>query len=118
MGRNRKQPETDRFVNELLTLPTPGYGRLPRRTGTQPVIDRSMYKLMTLPTPADRYDMLPPRTETELVYDCYGPQQADLMDTVAQLKFEIDALKLVQPGQSTSATGVHRFSPNRRHSQQ
>ena len=60
-----------------------------------------MYKLTTLATPVDRYDKPPPRTGTEPLYDFHRPQQADLMDTVAQLQFEIDALKL-----STSSTGT------------
>ena len=55
--------------------------------------------------------MPPPRTGTESVYDFHMPQQADLMDTVAQLQFEIDALKFVQPGQSTWATGTPPVQP-------
>ena len=100
---------TDRFMDETPTLLILGYDKPPPKTGTQPVINRSMYKLMTLPTPVDRHDRLPPRTEP--VYDCCGPQQADLMDTVAQLQFEIDALKFVQPGQSTSATRTPPVQP-------
>ena len=105
------QPVTNRFMNELPTLPTPGHGRLPLKTRIQPVIDRSMYKLTTLPTPVDRYDRPPPRMGTEPVYDFNMPQQANLMDSVAQLQFEIDVLKFVQPGQSTSATGTLLVQP-------
>ena len=111
LARAGTQPVTDRFVNELATLPNPGHGRPPPWAGTQPVIDRSMYKLTTLPTPVDRHDRPPPRAGTEPVYDFNRPQQADLMDTVAQLQFEIDALKFVQPGQSTSAKGTPPVRP-------
>ena len=105
------QPVTDRFVDELPMLTTPGHGRLPLRAGTQPVTDRSVYKLTTLPTAVDSYDRPPPRRGTEPVCDFYRPQHADLMDTVAQLQFEIDALKFVQPGQPTSATGTPAVQP-------
>ena len=65
-----------------------------------------MYKPTNPANPADRYDRLPTGTGTEPAYDCHGTRQADLMDTVAQLQFEIDVLKFVQSGQSTSATGT------------
>ena len=114
LGHGRPPPRaetqlvTDRFMDELPTLPTLGHGRLPPRTQTQPVINRSMYNLSTLPTLVHWYDRPPPRTGTQPVYDYYRPQQANLMDTVAQLQFEIDALKFVQ---STSATGTPPVQP-------
>ena len=93
-------------LDELPTLPTLGHGRPPPQAGTQPVIAQYMYKLTTLPTQVDRYDRPPPRTGTGPECDFHRPQQADLMDTVAQLQFGIYALKFVQPGQSTSAKGT------------
>ena len=45
------QPVTDRFMDELPTLPTMGHGRPPPKVRTQPVTDRFMDKLPTLPTP-------------------------------------------------------------------
>ena len=38
------------------------------------------------------------------MYDSNRPPEADLMDTVAYLQLEVEALKCVQSGPSTSAT--------------
>ena len=91
----------DRFAYELPTLPISGHGRLPPWTRTQPVLIRFMDDPLDMPTPVHRYDQLPPNTE---LYDLHRPTEADLMDTVAQLQLEVDALKFVQSGPSTSAT--------------
>ena len=93
------QPVTDLFAYELPTLPTSGHGRQPPRTWTQPVLDWFMDDPPDMPTLVHRYDQLPPKTE---LYE-YRPPEADLMDTVMQLQFEVDMLKFVQSGPSTSA---------------
>ena len=91
----------DWFTYELLTLPTLGHGRLPPRTRTQPVPDRFMDDPPNMPTPVYRDYQLPLKTE---LYDVYMPPEADLMDKVAQLQLEVETLKFVQSGPSTSAT--------------
>ena len=55
-----------------------------------------------MPTPVHGYDQLPPKTE---LYD-HRPPEAHLMDTVMHLQLEVDALKFVQSGPSTSAPPV------------
>ena len=52
------------------------------------------------------YDELPPQME---LFDLNRPTEADLMDRVAQLQLEVDALTFVQSGP------LRRFSLNRRH---
>ena len=56
-----------------------------------------------MPTPVHRYDQQPPQTE---LFDLHRPPEANLIDTVAHLQLEVDALKFVQSGPSTSATKV------------
>ena len=53
--------------------------------------------------PVHRYDQLPPKTE---LYDLYRPPEADLMDTVAHLQLEVEALKFVQSGPSTATKAL------------
>ena len=92
------QPVTDWFAYKLLTLPTLGQGRLPQRTSTQPVLDRLMDDPSNMPNAVPGYDRLPPRTE---VCDSHRSPEPDLMDTVAHLQLEVEALKFVQSGPST-----------------
>ena len=92
---------TDQFAYELPILPTSGHGRLPLWTQTQLVADRFMDDPSNMPTLVYRYDQLSLKTE---LYDFHSPPEADLMDTVAQLQLEVDALKSVQSGPSASAT--------------
>ena len=54
-----------------------------------------------MPYPVHDYDQLPPRVA---MGDSYRPSKADLMDTVAHLQLEVEALMCVQSGPSTSAT--------------
>ena len=82
------QPVTDLFM-ETPTLPTPGHSSPPPRAGIQPVINRFM-KTPTLPTPW--HGRPPPRVGTQPVYNCCSLEQADMVDTVVWWWFEIDAL--------------------------
>ena len=100
-----------RSMYEMPTLPTPGYSRPPLRTGTQPVTDWFMYELPALPTPVHSYSRPPPRTGTQPATDFCSPQQANLVDTVAQLQFEIEALKFGPPGPSTWPRGPMPAQP-------
>ena len=81
------QPVTDRFVYEL-----------PPRARTQPVLDRSRDNLSDMPNSMPGYDRLLPRAE---VYDSIRSPETDLMDTVAHLPLEVEALKFGQSGPST-----------------
>ena len=82
-------------------LPTPGHGRLPPRAGTQPVTDRFMDESPTLSTPG--HGGPPLRAGTQPVNDFYRPQQADLIDNIAQLQFNV---KFAPTGSVKSATWI------------
>ena len=80
-------PEHSRFTYEL-----------PPRIRTPPVLDRLGDDFSDMPN--SMHDKLPPRAE---VYDSIRSPEADLMDTVAHLQLEVEALKFVQSGPSTLA---------------
>ena len=48
---------------------------------------------------------------TWYIYDFNMPQQADLIDTIAQLQFEIDVVKFAPPAPVTSATWIPPARP-------
>ena len=80
---------TDRFTYDL-----------PPRTRTQPVLNRLRDDLPDMPNSVTGYIELPPRAE---VYDSIRSTEADLIDTVAHLHLEVQALTFVQSGPSTLA---------------
>ena len=106
-------PVTDGFMYEMPTLQTLGHGRPPPMTGTQLATDRFMYEQPTFPTPVHSHSRPPPRTGTQPVNDRYIPVQADLADTIAQLQFEIDALKFAPPGYRLRPLVFRRLDPDR-----
>ena len=73
--------------------------------------DRFMHEQPTLSTLVHSHSRPLPRTGTKPVYNFYVPAQADLVDTVEQLQFEIDALKFAPPGPSMSATRAPPVQP-------
>ena len=104
------KPMTDRFAFEMPTPTYPGPDRQLPGTGTQPVTDRFAYELppqtrtqpvldqlrddlSDMPNSVPGCDKLPPRAE---VYDLIRSPDSDLMDTVAHLQLEVEALKFVQ----------------------
>ena len=106
---------TDRFAFEMPTVTYLGLGRQLQGAGTQPVADRFTYELpprIRTPLVLDRlgddlsdmpnsmHDKLLPRVE---VYDSIRSPEAGLMDTVAHLQLEVEALKFVQSKPSTLA---------------
>ena len=62
------------------------------------MLDRLMDDPPDIPNSVPGYDRLPPRAE---VYNSYRSPEADLMDTVAHVQLEVEALKFVQSGPST-----------------
>ena len=101
--------KSKQFMYEMPNLPTPGHRRPPLSAGTQPVTDQFINKMLTLKTPGQGRS--PPRTGTQPVYDHSIPAQADLVNIVEQLQFEIDALKFAPPGLSKLATRAPPVQP-------